>query len=124
MGDPIAEARSILANLQAAVDLRDPEELISLFDESAVLIGASGDGRDRDALRRYLTLVATQPEALRWEWEEVVPFYQSVDTLAFAAFGEVQSGELREPIRLTVHAVRTADRWKLRHFHGSIPFGA
>jgi len=124
MGDPVADAHSILESLQAAVDGRDPEALVSLFDDSAVLIGAAGDGRDRDGLRRYLTAVATQPDALRWEWQEVVPFYESEGTLGFAAFGEVRSGELRAPMRLTVIAVRGADGWKLRSFHGSIPWGS
>src|SRR5690242_15756818 len=102
MEDPAADARSILASLQTAVDSRDPDALLSLFDDSAVLIGAAGDGRDREGLRRYLTAVAAQPEALRWEWEEIVPFYEADDALGFAAFGEVASGERRAPMRLTV----------------------
>src|SRR5690349_13088153 len=109
MGDVVADAQSILASLQTAVDGRDPEALLSLFDESAVLIGAAGDGRDREGLRRYLTAVATQSEALHWEWQEIVPFHESEDTLGFAAFGEVVSGEQRAPMRLTVVAVRAAD---------------
>jgi hypothetical protein len=118
-------ARSILDVLQARVDGRDPEALVALFDEPAVLIGTAGDGRDREALRRYLTAVATQPESLRWEWAEIVPFHQSAGALGFAAFGEIvvssASGEQRAPIRATLFAVETPDGWKLRQFHGSIP---
>ena len=52
-GDPSDDASAILAALQTAVDSRDVDALISLSDESAVLIGAAGDVRNRDALRRY-----------------------------------------------------------------------
>src|SRR5207244_3484969 len=78
--DPLAHARFILDTLQATVDARDAEALVSLFDDPAVLIGTAGDGRNPDALRRYLTAVATQPESLRWEWREVIPFHQGPGT--------------------------------------------
>jgi hypothetical protein len=124
MGDALAGAREILDAMQARVDGRDPEALIAFFDHG-VLIGASRDGRDAEGLRRYLTVVATQPERLRWDWQEVVPFHESEDSLAFAAFGEIvvasDEGEQRAPIRGTFLAVRGADGWRLRHFHGSIP---
>ena len=45
-GDPVADSRTILEALQAAIDARDRDVLVGLFDESAVLIGTSGDGRD------------------------------------------------------------------------------
>ena len=120
-GDP----RAILDALQGAVDARDADALVALFDESAVLIGAGGDARNRDALRRYLTAVATQPESLRWEWREIVPFHQSASSLGFAAFGEIVvsdgSSERRAPIRLTLFAAQTPNGWTIRQFHGSIP---
>jgi len=123
--DPLADARFILDTLQATVDARDADALVSLFDDPAVLIGTDGDGRNPDALRRYLTAVATQPESLRWEWREVIPFHQSAGTLGFAAFGEIVvfdgSNERRAPIRMTIFAVQTPDGWRLRQFHGSIP---
>jgi ketosteroid isomerase-like protein len=123
--DPSADARSILHALQAAVDARDEDALVSLFDDPAVLIGTAGDGRDRAGLRRYLAAVVTQPGSLRWEWREIVPFHQAAGTLGFAAFGDVVwsdgGGEQRAAIRLTVLAIQTADGWKMRQFHGSIP---
>lgn len=123
--DPSGDARAILDALQGAVDARDADALFTLFDESAVLIGAAGDGRNREGLRRYLTAVATQPESLRWEWQEIVPFHQSARSLGFAAFGEIVvsdgSGERRAPIRLTLFAVQTPNGWRIRQFHGSIP---
>jgi hypothetical protein len=89
------------------------------------LIGTAGDGRNRDGLLHYLTAVATQPESLRWEWREVVPFHQDAASLGFAAFGEIVvslgGDERRAPIRLTIFATQTPNGWRLRHFHGSIP---
>ena len=93
-----------------------------------MLIGTAGDARDREGVVRYLTAVVTQPGALRWEWQDVVPFHEAEDGLGFAAFGEVvlaeADTEFRAPIRLTVFAVRTADGWRVRQFHGSIPSGS
>jgi hypothetical protein len=123
--DPLTEAHAILRTLQVAVDHRELDTLASLFDDPAVLIGTAGDGRNRDTLRRYLAAVATQPESLRWEWREVIPFHEDAGTLGFAAFGEIiislGSQERRAPIRLTIFAVQTAHGWRLRQFHGSIP---
>src|SRR5207247_11282065 len=86
--DPSADARFILDTLQATVDARDADALVSLFDDPAVLIGTAGDGRNPDALRRYLTAVATQPEALRWDWRVVTAFHQSQGVLGIEACGE------------------------------------
>ncbi len=120
-------ADEILRAVQAAIDARDAEGLIALFDEPAMLIGTSGDGRDRERLVGYLTALVTQPESVRWEWAETVPFHQADGELGFAAFGEIvvtsESGERREPIRATVFAVEREDGWRIRQFHGSIPFG-
>lgn len=125
-GDPVADSRAILETLQAAVDARDRDALLELFDDPAVLIGASGDGRDRQRLVDYLTEVATQ-EPFRWEWDEVIPFHSEPGALGFAAFGDLvvsaPTGEMRAPIRVTIFAVETADGWRLRQFHGSIPHG-
>jgi hypothetical protein len=71
--EPPVDAFAVLDALQGAVDARDLDALASLFDEQAVLIGTGGDARDPAALRRYLTALATQPESLRWEWNEIVP---------------------------------------------------
>lgn len=113
--------REFLDQLQAAVDSRDVDRLLALFDDPALLIGAAGDGRDRDGLIRYLTAVTTE-EPFRWEWEEIVPFHRDETSLGFAAFGEIVSGEARAPIRATVLAVETPAGWRIREFHGSIPF--
>ncbi|HLY94131.1 MAG TPA: nuclear transport factor 2 family protein [Gaiellaceae bacterium] len=118
-------SEEILRTLQEAIDARDPERLIGLWDDSALLIGTSGDGRDRAGLLRYLTALATQPESLRWEWSETVPFHEGDGELGFAAFGEIVvtkgQEERRAPIRVTIFAVETPDGWRLRQFHGSVP---
>jgi uncharacterized protein (TIGR02246 family) len=123
--DALDTARSVLDALQAAVASREARHLVDLFAEPAVLIGAGGDGRDGEGLRRYLTAVASQPESLRWEWREIIPFYEGEGVVAFASFGNiVMSGgaaERRAPIRATVLAVETRYGWRLKHFHGSIP---
>jgi hypothetical protein len=80
--------------------------LLEFFEDPAVLIGTAGDGRTRDGRRDYLTAVATQTAAVRWDWNETVMFYECDSALGFAAFGEV---------------VRASDGWRLRQFHGSIP---
>ena len=120
-----ADARSILDALQAAIDARDLDALVSLFDESEVLIGTAADARDPEAIRAYLTAVATQPGSLRWEWRDVVVFHEEPGSIGFAGFGEVvladENNEQRFPIRGTFFAVETPDGWKFRQFHGSIP---
>jgi uncharacterized protein (TIGR02246 family) len=123
----IARARSVLQALQDAVDVRDPERLVGLFGTPAVLIGTSGDGRDASGLRAYLTAVATQPESLRWEWDDVVPFHDEPGLVAFAAFGDIVvsdgANEQRAPIRASLVAVPADGGWQIKHFHGSIPSG-
>ena len=109
------------------MDSREPERLVGLFADPGVLIGTSGDGRDRTGLRDYLTVVATQPESLRWDWREVVPFHDEPDLLAFAAFGEIVvtdgTSEQRAPIRASLVAAPADSGWRIKHFHGSIPSG-
>lgn len=120
------QAREVLRTLQELVDARDLDGLLELFDEDSVLIASATDGRDRAGVRRYLEGVAGRAGELRWDWEDVVPFHRTPDTVGFAAFGDVvvtvDGAEWRQPIRMTGVAVRVEQRWRLRHFHGSIPF--
>jgi SnoaL-like protein len=124
--DGESRARAVLCLLQAAVDSRDPHELLTLFeDEPAMLIGASGDGRTPALRKDYLTAVASQPERLFWDWHEVVGFYETEDVIGFAAFGDIvmvsEEGESRAPIRATLLAIETSGGWRIKQFHGSIP---
>ena len=126
MVDGADDAWAVLRTLQALIDGRDLDGLVEFFD-GGVLIGTSGDGRDRAGVRRYLEAVVGQPGELRWDWTEVIPFHQTEDTVGFAAFGDVvlagTGSESREAIRMTGFAVRDGGRWRLRQFHGSIAFG-
>ena len=123
--DGAEEAGDVLRMLQELIDARDLDGLLDLF-EGGVLIGTSGDGRDPAGVRRYVEAVVDQPGELRWEWDEIVPFHQAEGIVGFAAFGDVvldeDGSEWRKPIRMTGLAVRDGGRWKLRQFHGSIPF--
>ena len=107
------EARRILDALQSAIDARDLDAVAALFHEDAVLIGTSGNARDRAAVLAYLTAVVEGPP-VRWEYSDIVPFHDD----GFAAFGEVVSGEFRAPFRLTL----VARDGRISSFHGSIPF--
>jgi SnoaL-like protein len=122
----VEDAGAVLRTLQELIDARDLEGLLELFDEGSVLIGTSGDGRDRSGILRYLQAVVDQPGALRWEWTEVILFHRADGVVGFAAFGDVvvveDGSEWRKPIRMTALAVREGGRWKLRQFHGSIPY--
>src|SRR3954471_18808165 len=124
--DAEGRSRAVLLALQAAVDSRDPDELLQLFsDEPAMLIGAGGDGRTPASRREYLTAVATQPGRLSWDWHEVTPFFEAAGAIGFAGFGEIvvvdDQGERRAPIRATLLAVETSAGWRIKEFHGSIP---
>jgi hypothetical protein len=125
--DDAEEARAVLRTLQELINARDLDGLLELFAEGSVLIGTSGDGRDPSGVGRYLEAVVAQPGELRWEWAEVVPFHRAAGTVGFAAFGDLvlaeNGSEWRKPIRMTGLAVREGERWRLRQFHGSIPFG-
>jgi SnoaL-like domain len=111
--------------LQENVSARNFAGLLEFFEDPAVLIGTAGDGRTPEGRRDYLAAVTTQSAALRWDWRETVLFYETDEALGFAAFGDVvltdESEEWRAPIRASFFAVRGADGWRLRQFHGSIP---
>ena len=113
----------MLRTLQDGVDARDLDALLDLFDEDGVLIGTGGDARDRAGVRAYLEAIVGQPGALRWEWDEVIPFHHTDDAVGFAAFGDVvlaeNGSEWRKAIRMTGLAVRDGTAWRLRQFHGS-----
>jgi ketosteroid isomerase-like protein len=118
-------AWAVLSALQAAVDARDLDALTGLFDEPSVLMGTSGHATDAGQRRAYLSAVVSQPEALRWDWREVIPVLEADGVLAFAALGDIvlsgPEGERRAPIRASLVAVESASGWRLRHFHGSLP---
>ena len=120
----LVKAQQVLDGLQEKVTARDLPALLEFFEDPAVLIGTSGDGRTPETRAAYLEGVVRQREALRWDWRETVLFHESEDALGFAAFGDVVlvngANETHAPIRATFFAVRADGGWRLRQFHGSI----
>jgi hypothetical protein len=118
---------TLLAALQDAVARKDEAALRELFDEEAVLFGTGAENLDRAQTEAYLARIVADPDVLRWEWDQVVPLWESSEVLAFAAVGtyrfedaQGRSDGPREPMRLTCVARRSGDAWRLRHFHGSV----
>ena len=128
MTDGEEAARGILDELQDAITARDLDRLARLFDDDVALFGTAAANVDRAATLAYLARVVDQDATIRWGWEQVVPLVSQRDVLAFAVVGSVgldavdgnPLGE-RQPFRLTCVAVADGERWRLRHFHGSIP---
>jgi uncharacterized protein (TIGR02246 family) len=123
-----AVARGVLAALQAAVAAKDRQALLELFDDEVVLFGSAAQSIGRAETEAYLDRVLAVDATLRWGWDRVVPLVEEPELVAFAVIGTVgfddEAGrpvEERQPFRLTCVAVRRSRRWRLRHFHGSVP---
>ncbi|GAA3837112.1 SgcJ/EcaC family oxidoreductase [Nocardioides panacisoli] len=121
-------ARDLLDALQDAVANKNLDAVLELFDEDAVVFGTAAASVGAEEVRGYLTRVLEQEGTVRWEWDHVVPLLSDATVLAFAVVGTVgfdneagAAAEDRDPFRLTCVAVRSKGRWRLRHFHGSVP---
>jgi ketosteroid isomerase-like protein len=118
-------ADEVLTELQDRVTARDLPRLLDLFEDPAVLIGTSGDGRTPGSRTQYLASIVTQNAGVQWAWAEKHLFYESDGALGFAAFGEIilteAEIESRAPFRLTLFVIRAPDGWRIRQFHGSVP---
>jgi uncharacterized protein (TIGR02246 family) len=118
-------ARSVFAELQAAITDHDHDRVTRLFHGDAVLIGASAYNSGPEAVSAYLRLVVDQPASLSWELAEVDVFLADGDLLGFAAQGEIvvreDASEDRAAFRLTLVVRRGPDGWRILSFHGSIP---
>lgn len=130
MTDPEQVARSILGGLQEAVTSRDRTKVAELFDDDVVLFGTAAESLDRDQTTAYLERVLSQDGTIRWAWDRVIPVFHEPGAVVFAATGTVgfedaqgQSLGQRDTFRLTGVAVAHDGRWRLRHFHGSVPQG-
>jgi uncharacterized protein (TIGR02246 family) len=128
MIDEEQTARRVLAQLQDAVAAKDLSKLAELFDDDVVLFGTAAANLDRVQTVDYLARVAGQGGTIRWEWGQVLPLFNRSEVLVFAAIGTVRLDDAqgrsigeREPFRLTCVAVTQDGRWRLRHFHGSVP---
>jgi uncharacterized protein (TIGR02246 family) len=122
-------ARELLDRLQDAVASKDLDSVVELFDEDdAVLFGTAAAMVGADEVRSYLLRVVQQDGTLRWEWNRVIPLLSEPAMIAFAVIGTVgfddetgAAADDRDAFRLTCVAVQSEGRWRLRHFHGSIP---
>lgn len=127
---PSTTAHMLLAALQSAVSRKDEAALVELFDDqAAALFGTAAECVGPDEVRAYLLRVLQQDGRLRWGWDRVIPLLDEPGALAFAVIGTIgfdddETGAVvgdREPFRLTCVAVEREGRWRLRHFHGSVP---
>jgi uncharacterized protein (TIGR02246 family) len=121
-------ARRILDQLQDAVAAKDLGRLAELFDDDVVLFGTAAENLGSLATAAYLARVVGQRGTIRWEWNQVLPLLHKPEVLVFAAMGTVGLDDAqgrptgtRDAIRLTCVAVAQDGRWRLRHFHGSLP---
>ena len=118
-------ARSLLADLQQAVTSRDLDALLEVFDTNLLVFGTAVANLGPAQSVKYLERVVAQPGTIRWEWDEVRPVARDENVFGFAVVGTVgfvgDPDDERQVFRLTCLAVRDDSRWRLRHFHGSVP---
>ena len=122
MTDAESTARAILAELQECFADKDLDRLGRLLDDETVLFGTVAANLDRAQTMAYVGPLVEQEATIRWGWDTVVPLVSEPDLLCFAVVGSVglDEGE-RSEFRLTCVAVQDQGRWRLRHFHGSVP---
>jgi uncharacterized protein (TIGR02246 family) len=128
MTDPETTAGGILRELQDAIAAKDLDWLARLFADDVVVFGTAAESFDRSQTMAYLARVVAQEGTIRWEWNRVAPLVSVPGLLSFAVVGTVgfddevrKSDGDRYAFRLTCVAVEEGGRWRLRHFHGSVP---
>lgn len=128
MSDAEAKIRSLLDELQLGVAAKDLDTLVALFDDEVVLFGTAGTNIDRREAISYLARVVAQQGTIRWQWDTVLPLVDESRLLVFAVVGTVGlesaaggADEQRDEFRMTAVAVNRDGRWRLTHFHGSVP---
>jgi uncharacterized protein (TIGR02246 family) len=119
----IHRASALLSQLQSAATAQDLAGMLDLFTEDAVVLGTSAANLDRRELTAYVTALFELPHCIHWDFEMIRVVDSRVGALTFVALGTVGldgPDESRDQFRLTCLAVDDGDRWRLRHFHGSI----
>ena len=94
--------------------------------EDAMLIGTEAGevARGRSAIETYLQNIFSRPETLSFAWREVQVSVHGTTAWLFAEGTRVmrgESGETKEPYRLTGVLELHQGKWAWRHFHGSQP---
>ena len=128
MTDAEQVARGILAELQDGFVAHDLVAVTALLDDEAVVFGAAGEGLDGEGSRAYVAGMLARDGTVRWSWDRVLRVLFEPTILAFGVIGSVgfedaqgQTLGVRQPFRLTCVAVLRDGKWRLRHFHGSVP---
>jgi hypothetical protein len=120
--DAVSTARAILDELQECFADKDLDRLGRLLDDETVLFGTVAANLDRAQTMAYVGPLVEQEATIQWGWDTVVPLISEPDLLCFAVVGSVGlDGGERSEFRLTCVAVQDQGRWRLRHFHGSVP---
>lgn len=116
------DIRAVLHELQEAVTERDLDRLVGIFTEDGVVFGTNSSNFGLDELRTYAAGVLAAERTPIWSWDRVAVLEESEDRLLFASTGRTGVGErTTERFRLSGLAVRVDGRWRLRHYHGSVP---
>lgn len=128
MTDPHQTAMGILTELQDAVAAKDLDRLSQLFADDVVLFGTAAANVDREQTVAYLALAIAQDGIIRWTWDRLSVLVSAPGLLTFAVLGTVGFEDSlglpvdeRSPYRLTCVVIEEEGRWRLRHFHGSVP---
>ncbi|MGN6524587.1 MAG: YybH family protein [Actinomycetes bacterium] len=121
---------TLLTDLVIALRKRDPDAMLRLFAEDAVLFGsqvterAEGHGQ----LREFFGRVCSAPFTLGWEWQELLSG-GSEDVIWFVGPAELvvqhdDGSEQRLPYRLSGVAQRYGVDYLLALFNGAEPQAA
>jgi len=131
MTDPETTARQLLDEIQDATAAKDADRLAALFADDVVLFGTAAANIGRHESIAYLHRVLAQDGRIRWHWKQVEPLLTEPGIICFAVVGSVgfefddrPTDEVdgdRDAFRLTILAVQEQGRWRVRHFHGSVP---
>jgi len=121
-------ARGVLIELQDGFAAHDLPAVTRLLDDDAVVFGTAAENVDGGQSRAYVAGMLAREGTVRWSWDRVIPVLAEPAVLAFGVIGTVgfedaqgQALGERQPFRLTCVAVLRDGRWRLKHFHGSVP---
>jgi uncharacterized protein (TIGR02246 family) len=128
MTDAETTARQLLDEIQEATAAKDADRLAALFADDVVLFGTAAANIGRHEAITYVHRVLSQDRTIRWHWRVVEPLLSEPEVICFAVVGSVgfefadgRPDGGRDSFRLTILAVQEAGRWRVRHFHGSVP---
>ena len=122
--DGTAVAQALLSQFEAGIAERDLTSLAELCTDDVVLFGSSRANFGPKEVGDYLRLVA-ESNTVRWLLDRWSVLHHDDAHLLAAAEGQVEfddgTGAERSDFRLTLWLVRDDERWRLSHFHGSVP---